>query len=302
MLWAWFMPEQLSLAGMDMPQPSLPGLPAIGAIHPAPAPQAATEPSRGLADATSPGREPWCHPQANRQVVLQGREVRYVFKRGQRRTIGFVVHASGLTVSAPRWVTLGAVDEALQTKAAWVVRKLSQVASQHQVLNASRLSWEDGLQLAWLDTQWVVRLGATAARRGQPLVQPLDGELWVALPATAAPERVRDAVQAWMMRAAHAHFETRLNHFAALLGVRWTSLRLSGATTRWGSAKSDGSIRLHWRLMQFSPGVVDYVVAHELAHLRHMDHSDRFWQTVASVVPDYAVWRARLKGERLPPW
>jgi predicted metal-dependent hydrolase len=94
----------------------------------------------------------------------------------------------------------------------------------------------------------------------------------------------------------------RLDHFAQLLGVRWTVLKLSAAHTRWGSAKADGSIRLHWRLMQFAPTVVDYVVAHELAHLRHMDHSARFWQTVASVVPDYAALRARLKGERLPPW
>ena len=126
--------------------------------------------------------------------------------------------------------------------------------------------------------------------------------LWVALPATTTPAQLRDAVQAWMMQTAHAHFVQRLDHFAPLLGVRWTVLKLSSANTRWGSAKADGSIRLHWRLMQFPPDVLDYVVAHELAHLRHMDHSDRFWAAVASVVPDYAALRARLKGERLPSW
>ena len=115
-------------------------------------------------------------------------------------------------------------------------------------------------------------------------------------------DALRSAVHAWMLRQARVHFSARLDHFAPLLGVRWTALRLSAATTRWGSAKADGSIRLHWRLMQFPPEVVDYVVAHELSHLRHMDHSERFWQTVASVVPDYATWRAQLKGERLPPW
>jgi predicted metal-dependent hydrolase len=149
-----------------------------------------------------------------------------------------------------------------------------------------------------------------AARRGQPLVQLVASDsahawpatLWVALPASADASQLRDAVQAWMMQAAQAHFVLRLDHFAPLLGVRWTQLKLSAANTRWGSAKADGSIRLHWRLMHFAPEVLDYVVAHELAHLRHMDHSDRFWRTVESVVPDYAVLRARLKGERLPPW
>ncbi len=245
---------------------------------------------------------PWHHPQATRLAVLQGREVSFVFRRGQRRTIGFGINTLGLTVSAPRWVTLAAVDDALQTKAAWVVRKLAQVGVHHEVLQAARLNWADGLQLAWLGSTVTVRLGAPAVRRGMPLVEHADGVLWAALPPTSTPTQLRDAVQAWMMRAAHAHFVQRLDHFAPLLGVRWASLRLSGATTRWGSAKADGSIRLHWRLMQFSPDVVDYVVAHELSHLRHMDHSERFWQTVASVVSDYAALRAHLKGERLPPW
>lgn len=245
---------------------------------------------------------PWQHPHATRQAVLQGREVGFVFRRGQRRTIGFGINTLGLTVSAPRWVTLGAVDEALQSKAAWVVRKLAQVGTHHEVMQAARLTWAGGLQLAWLGGTLTVRLGAPAVRRGLPLVELADGALWAALPPTASATQLRDAVQAWMMRAAHAHFEQRLDHFAPRLGVRWASLRLSGAATRWGSAKADGSIRLHWRLMQFAPEVVDYVVAHELSHLRHMDHSERFWRTVASVMPDYAALRAQLKGERLPPW
>jgi len=266
------------------------------------------------------------HPQANRRAVLLGQTVAYWFRRGQRRTIGFSVGPQGLSVSAPRWTPVSAVESALQSKAAWVLGKLTQVGQRHEVLQAARVDWADGTELAWLGATLTVRLGQApsvaepvranvpviAARRGrgQPLVQrlatvggPTDSDVvWVALPATASPVQLRDAVQAWMMQAAHAHFEARLNHFAPLLGVRWTTLKLSAAATRWGSAKADGSIRLHWRLMQFAPEVVDYVVAHELSHLRHMDHSERFWRTVATVVPDYAVLRARLKGERLPPW
>jgi predicted metal-dependent hydrolase len=252
--------------------------------------------------------------------VLQGQVVKYWLRRGQRKTIGFSVGPQGLSVSAPRWTLLSAIDAALQTKADWVLRKLAQVGQRHEVLEAARVDWADGTTVAWLGGSLTVRVGlcpgaAAGAppvphRRGTPMVQrqaPHAGAdapdtLWVALPATATGSQLRDAVQAWMMQAAHAHFVQRLNHFAPLLAVRWTVLKLSAATTRWGSAKADGSIRLHWRLMQFAPAVVDYVVAHELAHLRHMDHSDRFWQTVASVVPDYAALRARLKGERLPPW
>lgn len=291
---------QLTLEGM--------GLPTASAPQPIPVQHAGAASTLVATPAPSADRvgrvsaAPWQHPHANRQTVLQGREVGFVFRRGQRRTIGFGINTLGLTVNAPRWVTLGAVDEALQSKAAWVVRKLAQVGTHHEVMQAARLTWADGLQLAWLGGTLTVRLGAPAVRRGLPLVELVNGVLWAALPPTASSTQLSDAVQAWMRRAAHTHFVQRLEHFAQPLGVRWTSLRLSGATTRWGSAKADGSIRLHWRLMQFAPEVVDYVVAHELSHLRHMDHSERFWQTVASVMPDYATLRAQLKGERLPPW
>ena len=77
-------------------------------------------------------------------------------------------------------------------------------------------------------------------------------------------------------------------------------IALSSATTRWGSASADGSIRLHWRLVHFAPQVIDYVVAHELAHLREMNHSPAFWEVVRSVMPDYEHARATLRQQLLP--
>jgi hypothetical protein len=126
--------------------------------------------------------------------------------------------------------------------------------------------------------------------------------LRVGLPKTATPEQIRDAVQAWLMRQAREHFLHRLDHFAPLLQVQWRKLSLSSAGTRWGSARIDGAIRLNWRLVHFRPAVIDYVVAHELSHLRIMDHSARFWDTVRSVVPDYAELRGQLKDDAIPKW
>ena len=102
------------------------------------------------------------------------------------------------------------------------------------------------------------------------------------------------------MRQAKRVFLERLEHFAPRLGVQWRKLSLSSAGTRWGSASADGSIRLNWRLIHFRLPVIDYVVAHELSHLRVMDHSARFWDTVRTVVPDYAELRNQLKAEVLP--
>ena len=108
------------------------------------------------------------------------------------------------------------------------------------------------------------------------------------------------AAQAWLMRQAQGNFVQRLDHFAPLLGVRHTRLRLSSAGTRWGSASADGSIRLNWRLIHLHQDLIDYVVVHELSHLRHMDHSPQFWAVVASVMPDHAERRRALRRAAVP--
>jgi len=94
------------------------------------------------------------------------------------------------------------------------------------------------------------------------------GELKLALPLNAEASQIRDAVQAWLMREARVLFELRLNFFAPQMGVQWRKLSLSNAGSRWGSARIDGAIRLNWRLIHLKPEAIDYVVVHELAHLR----------------------------------
>jgi predicted metal-dependent hydrolase len=124
--------------------------------------------------------------------------------------------------------------------------------------------------------------------------------LHVGLPQHAAPEQIRDAVQSWLQRQAKRVFEERCQHYVQQLRVSYTRLSLSSAQTRWGSASADGSIRLNWRLIHFAMPTIDYVVVHELAHLREMNHSPKFWDVVRSVVPDYQEARGTLKGDVLP--
>ena len=251
------------------------------------------------------------HPQANREAVLGDAVVAYEFRRGRRRNIGFMVGPEGLTVSAPKWVPLYEVDSALQNKAAWILRKLGDANERRQRAESARIEWRDGAMFPFLGEQVIVVLdprhafdevGAVLNSEGQALPGVPRLTLHVGLPQNAQPDQVRDAAQAWLMRQARRVFTERLDHFAPQLGVKWRKLVLSNAGTRWGTAHSDGLIRLNWRLIHFRQPVIDYVVAHELSHLRVMDHSPRFWDTVATVVPEYAQLRRQLKDEALAPW
>ena len=264
-----------------------------------------TRPPLSLDDATAPAR--FVHPRATREARIGEARVAYELTRGKRRTIGFVVGAEGLTVRAPRWVALRDVDAAVQEKADWIVRKLIETRQRHAQLEAARIEWRDGVSFAFLGEPVVVRLDPRHGFDGVGAVldNATDGGprvLRLALANNANATQIRDAAQAWLMREARRLFVERLDHFAPLLGVKWNKLSLSNAATRWGSASADGAIRLHWRLVHYRLSVIDYVVAHELSHLRVMDHSQRFWDTVESVMPDYTALRRQLKDEPIPRW
>jgi predicted metal-dependent hydrolase len=260
--------------------------------------------ARGGAAPAPPTANPqqrFWHPRTSRELVLGDCLVGYEFRRTRRRSIGFVVGAEGLSVAAPRWIALADVDGALRAKAGWIVAKLQQQRERGDKLRAARIDWRDGTALRYLGADLVVVLdpalvGAVLAADESP------PQLRVGLPGNAAPEQIREAVQSWLQRQARRIFDERSTHFAAVLGVKVKRLSLSSATRRWGSASADGSIRLNWRLIHFAPQVIDYVVTHELAHLREMNHSAAFWDIVRSALPDYAERRVALVDETLPPF
>ncbi len=246
------------------------------------------------------------HPRAQRDVRLDGHLVAYEMRRARRRSIGFVVGAEGLTVSAPRWVGAREFEAALQEKRGWILRKLREQRERESRLEASRIDWRDGTGLPFLGETVIIVLDprATGAVLDAASAEGLPGVpsrlLHVGLPHTAAPQQIRDAVQSWLQRQARRVFEERCAVYAGQLGVRVRRIALSSAATRWGSANADGSIRLNWRLIHFALPIIDYVVTHELSHLREMNHSPAFWDVVRSVLPDYEASRAALRQGTVP--
>ncbi|HUG24742.1 M48 family metallopeptidase [Piscinibacter sp.] len=269
-------------------------------VVPRPAVDVPAAPAAGV-----PGPALFRHPQASREIRLDDHLVAYALKRVRRRSIGFVVGMEGLSVNAPKWVGIADIELALREKARWILRKLHEQREREQRLQQKKVDWRDGTSIPFLGELVIVVIdpratGAVLNTDAQALPGVPRLMLHVGLPQTAAPDQLRDAVQSWLQRQARRVFEERCRHFAQQLGVRYTRLSLSSAQTRWGSASADGSIRLNWRLIHFAMPTIDYVVAHELAHLRHMDHSPKFWDVVRSVVPDFEQRRSGLKDDVLP--
>ena len=249
------------------------------------------------------------HPKANRHIDLQGLQVHYHHQAARRKTIGMLVGQDGLEVRAPRLVGRAEIEAALRERAGWIIRKLGEAQQARRDHLAQAIAWQDGALVPYLGQHLRLVLDPTLqhaafdqALRPSVADEAAPWHLHLGLSQQASTSQIRDATQAWLMQMARRHFSERLDHFAPRLQVQWRQLSLSSANTRWGTASADGRIRLNWRLIHFKPSVIDYVVAHELSHLRVMNHSPQFWDTVASVVPDYQGQRKALRTESIPPW
>jgi predicted metal-dependent hydrolase len=250
-----------------------------------------------------PPPAPQTHPAADpardnlRTAVLLGEVVRYRFRRAGRKTIGFSIDDDGLSISAPRWVRLADVDEALQEKARWILRKLQEQRERREQLAARRIDWRDGAALPFMGSDIRLKLDAHAV---DTLFEAEVRLLRLPLAQDADAQQIRDRVQAWLQRQAKRVFDERVALFAERLRVQVREVKLSSASTRWGTASADGLIRLNWRLIHFALPVIDYVCAHEVAHLREMHHGPAFWATVRSIFPEFEDAKAQLKDEALP--
>jgi hypothetical protein len=296
-------PQQLAL--FEAPASADEPAPAPAELSQPPAPVEATPHFEPVSIASVLTPATFRHPQADRETRLNDHVVGYALKRARRRSIGFIVGPEGLSVNAPKWVGLHDIEVALQEKAAWILRKLREQQERAQRLHAAKVDWRDGTTIPFLGDTVIIVLDArttgavlNTGSTALPGVPHLT--LHIGLPHTAGAAQIRDAVQSWLQRQARRVFEERCQLFTQRLGVRYTRLSLSSAQTRWGSASADGSIRLNWRLIHFSLSTIDYVVAHELAHLREMNHSPRFWEVVRSVLPDYEHARGTLKDGVVP--
>lgn len=261
-----------------------------------PAPVVApASPSPSLPPTRTPPGEPGKAPLAPdgtrlRTVVLGTHTLHYRLKRSSRKSIGFVIDGTGLSITAPRWVTIADIETAITEKQRWIFAKLAEWQTRTEQRALPRVVWSDGAELPFLGKPITVKLGASLLAFDEAT-----RVLALPLPPHAEAQQIKDRVTGWLQGEATRVFGERLDVYAEKLGVSFRSYALSSAATRWGSCSSEGRIRLNWRLIHFPLSVVDYVVAHELAHLREMNHSPRFWQTVESIFPEFREARKQLK-------
>lgn len=242
--------------------------------------------------------------QTVRTVVLGQQIVPYRLERARRKTVGMMIDTQGLRVRAASHVSVMEVERILQSKASWILRHLNSPASGH-TRNGTRVSFMPDLFVADGDS---LKLLGREVRMVWGAVQQLPD--WHSLEPilTVQRPRTRSSASDASMRLNHenavanaagacllAYLHQRAQWYSAHFGVRYRDIVLSNAKTLWGTCRRDGLIRMNWRLAFLDEALIDYVLAHELAHTIHMNHSAAFWAQVERMCPDYRALRRRLK-------
>lgn len=206
--------------------------------------------------------------------------------RSARKTVGLsITPEAQLIVRAPKRLPLAAVNAMVAQKADWILRKQAEVRAR----SAERKThaYAEGESFLLLGKAYALHYDAKAKRMilsGDKIVLPLCG-----------PERAQALLIAWYQKQAREVFLARIAYYSPLMSVHCGVVRLSGAHGRWGSCGPSGSINLVWRLVMAPVEVIDYVIVHELAHIKRRDHSAAFWQEVARILPNYPKQRQWLK-------
>lgn len=224
-------------------------------------------------------------PEPARRIVIAGQAVAYQLRRSQRRTIGLSIDHRGLRVGAPTRARIGDIENLIHEHGQWVLDKL---AAWRDRAAPGKLEICDGTVIFALGEA----LTAVFTNVGRSRWQFGPGTLYLRPDATHC---ANDLLEQALRDKARAVFTERLAHHAPRLGVGAPPLRLSSARTRWGSCSHHGGVALNWRLILMPLAIVDYVVCHELAHLKEMNHSPRFWSVVEQLCPDWKLRRLELR-------
>lgn len=222
-------------------------------------------------------------------TLPDGQIIPYLLERRSRKTVGLKINQSGLIIHAPKRISQSTLEQMLMSKLDWIVKKLqAQQANQTEAMH-----WQDGAQLYLLGNPITLSVRPDTVSRA---VDYQPGLLEVALPSTDNQTAIAKKVLQWYKKQALNDFSRRVTLFSAKLGVTTPALFLSSARSRWGSCNSKQEVRLNWRLLQAPPHIINYVVAHELAHLKEMNHSAKFWAIVERIYPDYKTAEKELKA------
>ena len=210
--------------------------------------------------------------------------------RSRRRSIALVITPDGhLIVRAPLKAPAALINTFVKEKSGWIKKKIGEIRQRPAATVHEYVEGETFLYLGRSYPLYIVESGNNPIERTDRLC----------VCRTLLPD-IRHRLKCWYVQEAQREIHARCMWFSMTTGYTPESIRITDARQRWGSCTSTGGLNFSWRLIQAPLEIVDYVIVHELVHLRQPDHSKKFWAKVKEIMPDYEQRRQWLReNERL---
>lgn len=224
------------------------------------------------------------------------RKIEYTHQSSSRRkTLSISVDQKGVQVTSPAKTCPSKVEEVLHRKAPWIIKQLADFEEmQTEVKQKAFLSGE---KLPYLGRYYRLKVKQTDCNK--PSFRFYQSRFVVDLPSNIAEEEHRDILYPlyvnWVKERANSYAHNRIKRFTLKLQLEPKKIIIKDQEQRWGSCTPAGNILLNWRIFLAPPSVIDYVLAHELVHLKHMNHSKEYWETLRMLLPDYELRKEWLK-------
>ena len=224
-------------------------------------------------------------------ILSDGSVINYELIKKSRRTIGIKITPKGLVVYSPLLMTKYRIDQLLQNKSKWIQKKLLLTINDEapfEIIN--------GAKFKIFDKEKVITL-----KTGFNSISIEEGRCLISYKNSSDRLKLKKLFLAYIKKCALEYFSQRIEYFCSKNNLKVQATSVSNAKTRWGTCNSKKEIRLNWRLIQAPQYVIDYVICHELSHLKFMNHSSNFWQQVQLLFPNYkkAELYLKEKGFRL---
>lgn len=230
------------------------------------------------------------------KVKYNGEEIEYVLTKSKRKTVGIKITNDGeVMVSAPLRASDKAVEGIVLKKAKWIMEKLKVVKENQNKIKSKEFI--NGRTISLLGKEYELSL-EEAVIRGASV--KFNGSIFLvrvnsSLTAEGKQQFIKDVLTLWMRKKAKEVFEERTKQYANMLKLYPKRITIKEQKTLWGSCSSKDNINFNWRLILAPIEVLDYVVVHELCHLKHRNHSKDYWDFVEGAMPDYEERRQWLK-------
>ena len=216
---------------------------------------------------------------------ISGNTISYLLIKKYRRSIGLKITKDGLIVHAPIFLSKKNIKIAITSKQKWIESKLKLIK-----MNASPFTIKTGQEFNLLGKKIILQLS-----EGQKKIRLQNNSCFLSFTDLSKQDKLKEYFIGWLKEYTHNHFKKRVDFYSINSNLSPKKVLLSNAKNKWGSCNSRAEVRFNWRLILSTEHIVDYVICHELSHLKFMNHSQQFWGLVGEIFPDYKKAQRQLK-------